>query len=127
MFIISGDTVVAVGRRILPKTEDEQSARDCLKLLSGRSHVVITSVVIVTPTGKKLIRTVKSRVTFKRLSSDEINAYIKTNEWHGKAGGYAIQGQAAKLISAISGSYSAIMGLPLFETAALLQGAGYIK
>jgi septum formation protein len=124
-FIIAADTVVACGRRILPKTEDEKTARNCLKLLSGRRHRVYGGVALVTPSGDIAIRRVVSQVTFKRLSTAEFDAYIASGEWHGKAGGYAIQGQAATLISWIAGSYSNIVGLPLFETAQLLAGRGY--
>lgn len=122
--ILSADTVVACGRRILPKTETEQEARDCLALLSGRRHRVLTAVSIIGG-GKQKTRLVTSVVQFKRMSQQEMDDYIKSNEWKGKAGGYAIQGKAAGLISFISGSYSGIVGLPLFETLGMLKESGY--
>ncbi|MGE5268748.1 MAG: Maf family protein [Thiohalocapsa sp.] len=124
-FILAADTVVACGRRILPKAEDEATARQCLTLLSGRRHRVYGGVAIVTPAGELSLRRVVSQVLFKRLSEDELGAYLASREWHGKAGGYAIQGRAASLIAWISGSYSNVVGLPLFETAQLLAGRGY--
>ena len=117
--ILAADTVVALGRRILPKTETIEEARACLELLSGRRHKVLTAVSVISPNGKKH-SLVTSVVRFKRLSREEIAAYLATNEWQGKAGGYAIQGQAATLIPFISGSYSNIVGLPLHETVYLL-------
>jgi septum formation protein len=124
-FVISADTVVACGRRILPKAETEDQARMCLKLLSGRSHDVLTGVAVMAPDGREASRLVESRVTFKRLSMVEMDGYLASQEWRGKAGGYAIQGQAATLIPEISGSYSSIVGLPLHETVALLEGLGF--
>jgi septum formation protein len=124
-FILAADTVVACGRRILPKAEDEATARFCLAMLSGRRHRVYGGVAVLAPSGEIGIRRVLSQVGFKRLSTAEIEAYIASGEWHGKAGGYAIQGQAAALIPWISGSYSNVVGLPLFETAQLLAGRGY--
>ena len=118
--ILAADTVVALGRRILPKTETIEEARICLELLSGRRHTVLTAVSIISPRGKKN-KLVTSIVRFKRLSREEIAAYLASNEWHGKAGGYAIQGQAATLIPFISGSYSNIVGLPLHETVSMLR------
>jgi septum formation protein len=123
--VLSGDTVVACGRRILPKAEDEATARDCLKLLSGRRHTVISAVALLTPDGTVRERISETVVRFKRLSAAEIDAYIATGEWHGKAGGYAIQGRAEALIAWIGGSHSGVMGLPLFETRALLIAAGF--
>ncbi|HEX7877356.1 MAG TPA: nucleoside triphosphate pyrophosphatase [Sphingobium sp.] len=123
--ILSGDTVVAAGRRILPKAEDEKEARECLALLSGRRHRVLSAITLVDAEGKARHRLSTNIVTFKRLERTEIDAYIASGEWHGKAGGYAIQGRAAGLIRAIQGSHSAIMGLPLYETRALLKAAGY--
>ncbi len=130
--VLAADTVVAVGRRILPKAETEAEARACLALLSGRTHRVYTAVV-VRRVGKKsrleaggpLIRSrlVETRVAFKVLSKSEIEAYIASGEWRGKAGGYAVQGLASRYIASIVGSYSAVVGLPLFETANLLEGA----
>lgn len=124
-FVLAADTVVARGRMILPKAETEAQARDCLAKLTGRAHRVMTGVALVTPQGKMLTRIVESRVAFKRLSQDETEFYIRSGEWQGKAGGYAIQGLASLFIHQIVGSYSNIVGLPLYETAALLQGAHY--
>ena len=124
-FILAADTVVACGRRILPKAEDEATARACLALLSGRRHRVYGGVALLTPAGDLAIRRVVSQVTFKRLSEAEVAAYLASGEWHGKAGGYAIQGHAAALIPWIAGSYSNVVGLPLYETARLLAGRGY--
>ena len=124
-FIMSADTVVAVGRRILPKAETEADARACLKLLSGRAHDVLTAVAVLAPDGREASRVVESRVTFKRLSLVEVEGYIASREWQGKAGGYAIQGIAGGFVTFISGSYSAIVGLPLYESASLLEGLGY--
>jgi len=125
-FIIAADTVVAVGRRILPKAETEEEARACLTRLSGRAHDVITAVAVSAPDGREGSRVVESRVTFKRLSHTEVEGYVASGEWKGKAGGYAIQGQAGAFVTDISGSYSAIVGLPLYETASLLEGLGYL-
>lgn len=122
--VLAADTVVAVGRRILPKTERAEDARACLALLSGRRHKVLTAVSIKSPRGSK-DALVASTVRFKRLSDAELAAYLASDEWQGKAGGYAIQGQAATLIPFISGSYSNIVGLPLFETVSMLKGLGY--
>lgn len=122
-FILAADTVVARGRLILPKAETADEIRDCLIKLSGRSHRVLTGLCLITPEGRRLRRCVESRVGFKRLSKDEIDFYIRSGEGQGKAGGYAIQGLAAIFVRQIVGSYSNIVGLPLFETAALLQGA----
>jgi septum formation protein len=124
-FILAADTVVACGRRILPKAEDEATARACLTLLSGRRHRVYSGIALLTPGGDLAIRRVVSQVTFKRLSDQELAAYLASGEWHGKAGGYAIQGHAAALIPWIAGSYSNVVGLPLYETAQLLAGRGY--
>jgi septum formation protein len=124
-YILAADTVVACGRRILPKTEDEASARSCLELLSGRRHRVHGAVALASPDGRLVCRQVDSQVAFKRLSETEIAAYLRSGEWHGKAGGYAIQGRAAMLIRWMCGSYSNVVGLPLFETAQLLAGRGY--
>ncbi len=121
--IIAADTVVALGRRILPKTETAEEARRCLELMSGRRHKVLTAVSIAA-NGKIKTKLVTSVVQFKRLSAPELEAYIASNEWHGKAGGYAIQGKAAALISFMSGSYSNIVGLPLHETVAMLKDIG---
>ncbi|MDE2337638.1 MAG: Maf family protein [Alphaproteobacteria bacterium] len=122
--VLAADTVVACGRRILPKAETEAEARACLRLLSGRRHRVLTAVAIKSPTGERQAL-VSSVVRFKCLTSAETDAYIATNEWQGKAGGYAIQGQAAVLIPFISGSYSNIVGLPLCETVRLLRSLNH--
>jgi septum formation protein len=124
-FILAADTVVACGRRILPKAEDEASARSCLELLSGRRHRVHGGITVASPNGGLVTRRVDSQIAFKRLSEAEIGAYLLTGEWRGKAGGYAIQGRAAALIRWVSGSYSNVVGLPLFETVQLLAGRGY--
>ncbi|OAN54966.1 Maf family protein [Sphingobium sp. TCM1] len=123
--ILSGDTVVAAGRRILPKAESEAEARACLALLSGRRHRVFSAITLIDADGRARHRLADNIVTFKRLERAEIDAYVAGGEWRGKAGGYAIQGHAAGLIRAIQGSHSAIMGLPLYETRALLKAAGY--
>jgi len=125
MFVISADTVVAVGRRILPKAETEEEARACLRLLSGRKHDVLTGVAVLAPDGRQVSRLVEARVELKRLSHMDVEGYVGCGEWRGKAGGYAIQGQAGGFVTGIAGSYSAIVGLPLYETAALLEGVGY--
>ncbi|HYD86842.1 MAG TPA: Maf family nucleotide pyrophosphatase [Vitreimonas sp.] len=121
--ILAADTVVAVGRRILPKAETEQQARECLALISGRTHRVLTGVAVRTACASVRTRLAEARVTFKRLSRSDIEAYIASNEWRGKAGGYAIQGLAGRYVVNITGSYTAIVGLPLFETANLLESA----
>ena len=122
--VLAGDTVVACGRRILPKAEDEATARQCLTLLSGRRHHVLSAITLIDAQGTARHRLSDSVVTFKRLHETEIDAYIESGEWHGKAGGYAIQGRAAGLIRALSGSHSGVVGLPLYETRALLMAAG---
>ena len=122
--VLAADTVVAVGRRILPKAETETEARDCLALLSGRNHHVFTGIAVRDTAGETRTRTVDSVVTMKRLSGPEVDAYIASGDWKGKAGGYAIQGPAGALIPKIRGSYSAIVGLPLYETKNLLQAVG---
>ncbi len=123
--VLAGDTVVALGRRILPKAEDETTARHCLSLLSGRRHRVLSAVALKAPDGTLRERLSETIVRFKPLSPAEIDAYIAGGEWHGKAGGYAIQGSAEGLIAWISGSHSGVVGLPLFETRALLRTAGF--
>jgi len=124
-FVLAADTAVACGRRILPKAEDEATAARCLDLLSGRRHRVMTGIAVVAPDGRKRSRVVTSAVRFKLLGPAEKRAYLATGEWHGKAGGYAIQGHAARLIPWINGSYSNIVGLPLAEAADLLAGLGF--
>lgn len=124
-WIVSADTVVAVGRRILPKAEKIDQATECLRLLSGRAHRVYTAVSLVAPSGKHRQRLVETRVRFKRLSREEIESYITSGEWRDKAGGYAIQGLAGTFVVKLVGSYGAVVGLPLYETISLLTGEGY--
>jgi len=124
--ILAADTVVACGRRILPKAETPEQVRDCLKLLSGRRHHVYTGVALRSADGKVLERIADSAVIFQRLTPADIEAYVKSGEGIGKAGGYAIQGRAAALIRFISGSYSNIVGLPLFEVAQMLRGCRFM-
>lgn len=124
--VLAADTVVAAGPRILPKADDEATARDCLTLLSGRRHRVLTAVCLIMPDGKPHRRLSESILTFKRIAPSDIAAYLAGGEWHGKAGGYAIQGYAESYVRALSGSHSGVMGLPLFETRALLASAGYL-
>ena len=123
--MLGGDTVVALGRRILPKAEDEASARKCLALLSGRRHTVLSAIALKAPDGSLRERLSETIVRFKPLSQAEIDAYLAGGEWHGKAGGYAIQGSAEGLIAWIAGSHSGVVGLPLFEARALLRAAGF--
>lgn len=122
--VLAADTVVACGRRILPKAEDEQTARRCLDLLSGRRHRVFSGVCLIVPGGGVHARLVRTDVTFKCLSAAEIDAYVDGGEWRGKAGGYAVQGAAAAFVRWMGGSYTNVVGLPLFETAGLLNGVG---
>lgn len=124
-YVLAGDTVVAVGRRILPKTETEAEARACLELISGRRHQVLSSVVLRGPDGRLRERLSETVVHFKRLSAEDIAAHLAGGEWHGKAGGYAIQGSAEGLVEWIRGSHSGVMGLPLYETRLLLKAAGF--
>jgi septum formation protein len=123
--VLAADTVVAVGRRVLPKAELMEEASFCLKLLSGRSHRVFTGLTLLTPSGAKRQRLVETRVRFKRLSAREMEAYLASAEWRDKAGGYAIQGIAGAFVVKLVGSYSGVVGLPLHETVALLAGEGY--
>ena len=123
--ILAGDTVVAAGRRILPKAEDEATARRCLELLSGRRHRVLCAIALASPDGTLREKMCETHLKFKRLSPEEIDAYIASGEWSGKAGGYAIQGRAEALIPWIAGSHSAVMGLPLYETRLVLKAAGF--
>lgn len=123
--ILTADTVVAVGRRILPKAETVDEALGCLRLLSGRAHKVTTAICLTTAKGSYRSRVVETRVRFKRLSEDEIGGYVAAGEWRGKAGGYAIQGLAGCFVTKLSGSYGAVVGLPLTETANLLAGEGF--
>jgi septum formation protein len=124
-YIIAADTVVCAGRRILPKCETTEEADFCLRLLSGRAHRVYTGVTVIDPSGRERSRLVEARLRFKRLSGKEIAAYIASREWRGKAGGYAIQGVAGAFVVKLVGSYTAVVGLPLYETMALLDGLGY--
>ncbi len=124
-FIIAGDTVVACGRRILPKAKTEKEARNCLSLLSARRHHVYGGICVITDSGKTITRICDTIVKFKRLSPQEIDEYIKTGEWQGKAGGYAIQGLAAGYISFTQGSYSNVVGLSLYDIMQILRGNGF--
>jgi septum formation protein len=124
-FVLAADTVVCVGRRVLPKAETPDEARTCLSLLSGRAHRVETGVAVVSPTGAVAERLVETRVHVKRLSDGDIEAYVASGEWRGKAGGYAIQGRAGAFVVDLQGSYSGVVGLPLYETMCLLQGLGW--
>lgn len=124
-FILAADTVVAAGQRILPKAEDAPTARQCLDLLAGRRHQVFSAITIRAPDGRSRSRIVLSRVGIARLDDRQREAYLASTEWHGKAGGYAIQGRAAAFIDFLAGSYSGVVGLPLHETANLLRGLGY--
>lgn len=124
-FILAADTVVAVGRRIMPKPELLEEAASCLRLLSGRTHRVYSGVCLVTPNDSVKTRLVETRVRFKRLSEQDIESYLASGEWRNKAGGYAIQGLAGTFVVKLVGSYSNVVGLPLYETVALLAGEGY--
>ena len=123
--ILAADTVVACGRRVLSKPENLDQARSFLNLLSGRRHRVISGLAIISHNGNLYKRLVETHVNFKRLTSTELNQYLESGEWEDKAGAYAIQGIAAEFIKSINGSYSNVVGLPLFETAQLLKGLGY--
>lgn len=124
-FIVAADTAVSVGSRILPQTHQVDEAAYCLRLLSGRAHRVFTSVVVVTPDDAVRQRVVDARVRFKRISESELEAYLASGEWRGKAGGYAIQGLAGAFVVKLVGSYTTVVGLPLYETAGLLTGDGF--
>jgi septum formation protein len=124
-FVLAADTVVAVGRRILPKAETEDQARKCLALLSGRNHKVLTAIAVVAPDGRMASRLVETRVQVKVLSDAERAAYLAGGEWRGKAGGYAVQGVAGGFIIDLHGSYTGVVGLPLYETLNLLRGLGW--
>jgi septum formation protein len=123
--VLAADTVVAIGRRILPKVEDEATLRACMKLLSGRRHRVLTGVALALPGGEVRSRLVETMIAMKRLSDDEIDYYASHGEWHGKAGGYALQGYGEVYVRHIAGSYSNVVGLPLAETRHLLKSSGY--
>jgi septum formation protein len=124
-FVLAADTVVACGRRILPKADGPESVRRCLDLLSGRRHHVLGAIAVAAPGGKRITRLVDTAVVFKRLSQAEIAAYVAAGEGQGKAGGYAVQGHAAVFVRAISGSYSNVVGLSLYDAAAMLTGLGF--
>ena len=125
--VLAADTVVGVGRRILGKPADRAEARRFLALLSGRRHTVISGVVLHRPGGKPLSRLVETALAFQRLTDQQVEAYLDSGEWQGKAGGYAIQGRAEMFVRFLSGSWSNVVGLPLFETAQLLRGAGWLR
>jgi len=124
-YVVAADTVVAVGRRILPKAETLDEAAQCLRLLSGRNHRVYTGVCLVTPKESFRQRLVETRVRFKRVTKEDLEAYLASGEWRGKAGGYAVQGLAGTFVVKIVGSYTNVVGLPLYETLSLLSGEGY--
>ena len=125
-YVLGADTVVALGRRVLPKAETADEVRACLDLLSGRAHRVLTAVAVVAPGGGRTARRlVETRVRFKRLSPQDIAGYLASGEGLGKAGGYGVQGRAGGFVTALQGSYPAVVGLPLYETASLLGGLGY--
>jgi septum formation protein len=123
--ILAADTVVGLGRRILPKAETPEEAMDCLRLLSGRSHWVYSAVAVVSTSGSMSTRCNETKVRFKRLSREDMASYVTSEEWRGKAGGYAIQGRAAAFVRYLAGSHSGVVGLPLCETLGLLEGVGY--
>jgi septum formation protein len=124
-YVIAADTVVALGRRALPKAETESQAKDCLERLSGRRHRVLGGLAVIAPDGRMRTRLVTTTVAFKRLEAGEMRQYLDCGEWMGKAGGYAVQGRAATFVRWISGSYSNVVGLPLFELNALMAGLGW--
>lgn len=124
-FILSGDTVVGVGRRILPKAESPEEVEQCLRLMEGRAHQVWTCVALLRPDGSVAVRNVRTRLQMRPLSAEDITAYASSGEGIGKAGGYGIQGRAGAFIRGLSGSYTGVVGLPLYETAQLLRGAGW--
>ncbi|WP_279479091.1 Maf-like protein [Aureimonas sp. SK2] len=125
-YVLGADTVVSLGRQVVPKAEIAEDAVTNLRLLSGRAHRVFTGVCVVTPGGKARQRLVETRIRFKRLSRDDIDRYIESGEWQGKAGGYAIQGLAGGFVVRLVGSYSNVVGLPLYETLSLLTGEGFV-
>jgi len=124
-YIIAADTVVAVGRRVMPKADMLEDAAACLRMLSGRNHRVYTGICLVTPKEAFRQRLVETRVRFKRLSNEDLEGYLASGEWRGKAGGYAIQGLAGTFVVKMVGSYTNVVGLPLYETMSLLLGEGY--
>jgi septum formation protein len=125
IFVLAADTVVGLGRRILPKAETIDEASDCLWLLSGRAHWVYSAICLIAPDGKTRTKISETKVRFKRFSKEDVETYLRSGEWRGKAGGYAIQGRAEAFVRMLQGSHSGVMGLPLHETLGLLQGAGY--
>jgi septum formation protein len=125
-YVLAADTIVVVGRRVLPKAETAEEARRCLELMSGRAHRVLTGVALIASDGREGARLSETRLHFKRLSSAEIDAYLAGGEWRGKAGGYGIQGAAGAFVMALQGSYSGVVGLPLYETRNLLVGLGWL-
>ena len=126
-FILSGDTIVAAGRRIIGKPSSKNEAKKILKLLSGRRHRVLSAFTLIKPDCSEITKVVVSRVKFSRLSDKEINEYLDTNEWQGKAGGYAIQGRASAFVPWISGSYTGVMGFPMNEIKNVLESSGWKK
>jgi septum formation protein len=124
-YVVAADTIVSCTGRVLPKAERVEEADACLRLLSGRSHRVLTGVAVANPNGTIRLRLVETRVRFKHLSRDELERYLASGEWRGKAGGYAIQGRAGVFALKIVGSYTNVVGLPLYETIAMLEGEGY--
>lgn len=126
VLVLGADTVVACGRRVLPKPETPRDQRRCLELLSGRRHRVLTGLALIDGTGRCRTRIVETQVAFKRLTERDIDRYVNSAEGYGKAGGYAIQGRAGRFVRFIGGSYTNVVGLPLYETANLLAGAGYV-
>lgn len=124
-YTLAGDTVVALGRRMLPKAASSDEVRACLELLSGRAHQVLSGIAVLAPDGRDSVRVATSRVVFKRLTPQEIERYATAGDGVGKAGGYAIQGGAAPFVRRINGSYTAIVGLPLYEAVCMLDGLGY--
>ena len=124
-FTMAGDTVVALGRRMMPKAADANEVRECLDLLSGRSHQVLSGLAVIAPDGRESVKVVTSRVVFKRLTPAEVEHYAAHGDGIGKAGGYAIQGGAAPFVKRINGSYTAIVGLPLYEAVSMLGGLGF--
>ena len=126
-YVLAADTIVAVGRRVLPKAGTDEEVRSCLDLLSGRAHRVLTALCVIAPDGCARERLVESKVVFKRLTGAEIDGYLACGEGRGKAGGYGIQGRAGAFVITLQGSYSGVVGLPLYETANLLGGLGYGK
>ncbi len=124
-YVLAADTSVALGRRVLLKPNDRDDARKMLQAHSGRRHRVYTAVCVISPVGKEVCRVVMTRLSMKRLLDKEVEDYLNSQEWDGKAGGYSIQGKAAKFIKSISGSYSNVVGLPLYETSCILKGLGY--